>query len=405
MSTTSFFYHTLGTQNYQYLKMEYVRGKVYVHLKKREGKEYCTNCKSHKVSTRDKLKRDIQTLPMGKKKIILRLHLRRLYCKNCKSRCLEAVEVADAKKRYSRKLASWVLQLLKSATIKDVAEISGLSWDQVKNIEKEYLNKNYRKLKPKELKQLEYIAIDEFYIGKKRKYLTFVTDLKKARIIFVAEGKNGESLKPFFKKIKKHKVQIKAASIDMGRAYIAALMEHLPLTEIVFDHFHVVKLVNSKIDKLRKQLSKEAETLGTPVQKGIRWAILKNPENLTDKQQSLLQQLLQFNTPLAKAYILKEQLRAFWSFSCSKKAESFLKQWIQDVRSIGSSPMNTLAKTIEMYSFGLLNYFQFPISSGMMEGLNNKIATLSKRAYGFRDLEYFKLKIKAVHETRYALVG
>jgi transposase len=205
--------------------------------------------------------------------------------------------------------------------------------------------------------------------------------------------------------LKRKHVKIKAVAIDMGKAYISAMNQYLPETPIVFDHFHVVKLINKKIDELRRQSVDEAQRLGIQAQKGQRWAILKNPENLTDKQRHLLDQLLQLNTPLAKAYLLKEQFRTFWDIQSKNEAKSFLDMWLGEIKSIGSHILNTLARTIKAYSFGLLSYFECPISSAAMEGINNKIRTMNRQAYGYRDIEFFKLKIKAIHETRYALFG
>lgn len=402
MSTTSFCYHTLGTTNFQYLKTKYQGNVVYIHMEKNHGKQCCSKCKSHNVTQKGKKYREIRTLPIGKKTIILCLHLHRLYCNDCKSMLLETIEVADSKKHYSNKLASWVIDLLKYATIQDVAKITNLSWAQVKDIEKVYLKKKYEQI---EVENLRYIAIDEFYTGQKTGYYTFVTNLQTGRIVFVAEGKDEKCLEPFFSKLESRKIKIEAASIDMGKSYIAAIMHYLPGTDIVFDHFHVVKLINSKLDELRRKAVDEAERLGIPSHKGLRWIVLKNPENLTDKQRPLLSQLLDLNTPLAKAYLLKEQFRTFWNLPGEQEGKQFLATWIEELKSIGSPILNSLARTIKAYSFGLLNYFKYRISSGIMEGLNNKVSTLIKRAYGFRDMEYFMLKVKAVHETRYSLVG
>ena len=143
MSTTSFCYHTLGTLDYQYIRTEYKKGEVVIHLRKTKGREYCTNCKSREVVYSGKVNRKISTLPIGNKRITLFLHLHRIKCKKCKLVRQEPIRISDAKKRYTRKLARWVLDLLRCATIKDVARITGLSWDQVKDIEKTYLKNKY----------------------------------------------------------------------------------------------------------------------------------------------------------------------------------------------------------------------------------------------------------------------
>ncbi|WP_372369358.1 transposase [Candidatus Uabimicrobium sp. HlEnr_7] len=148
----------------------------------------------------------------------------------------------------------------------------------LETVDYQYIHAEYKKESSnssEKTKGLKFISIDEFYIGKKHKFLTFVTDLSTGRIVFVGDGKKGSNLEPFFGKIKKYGVQTKAASIDIGKAYITALMKHMPLTEIVFDHFHIVKLVNTKLNELRKQMVKEAEVLGISAHKGTSWTLLK----------------------------------------------------------------------------------------------------------------------------------
>lgn len=402
MSTTSFCYHTLGTTNYQYLTTKYEGKQVYLHMEKHPGKQTCAKCKSPAVIQKGKIYREIKTLPIGDKGLVLSLHLHRLECKACGTTALEELEVANAKKHYSKKLAAWVLDLLPLATIRDVARITGLSWDQVKEIDKTYLQKHYAEVA---VQQLHRIAIDEFYIGQRLQYVTLVTDLDSGHIVFAGKGKDGSCLKPFFKKLKRNHVRLEAVAMDMGKAYIAAVHHYLPGTPIVFDHFHVVKLVNSKLDELRRQVTQQADAPTLPVKKGLRWILLKNPEHLTAQQKPLLAQLLELNTPLMQAYLLKEQFRSFWDYATKDQALAFIQQWLQEVRTLGFPCMTALATSIEAHLDGMLAYFDHPISSGKMEGLNNKIATLLKKAYGCRDLDYFMLKVKALHRSRYALVG
>ncbi len=402
MATTSFCYHTLGTINYQYLTTKYEGKRACLHMEKNPDKQNCAKCKSHNVIQKGGKYREIKTLPLGDKRLVLGLHLHRLECKACGTIALEELEVADAKKHYSRKLAAWVLDLLPMTTIQDVAKITGLSWDQVKEIDKTHLQKHYSEVA---VKHLLRIAIDEFYIGRRLQYVTLVTDLDSGHIVFVGKGKDGSCLKPFFKKLKRNKVKLEAVAMDMGKAYIAAVHHYLPGTPIVFDHFHVVKLVNGKLDELRRYVTHQAQVLGIPVTKGLRWVLLKNPENLTDKQKPMLARLLAINSPLTQAYLLKEQLRSFWNFATKDQARSFIQQWLREVRALGFRITNSLAATIESHLDGLLAYFDHRISSGKMEGLNNKISTLLKKSYGCRDLDYFMLKLKALHRSRYSFVG
>ncbi len=213
---------------------------------------------------------------------------------------------------------------------------------------------------------------------------------------------------PFWKRLKRSKAEIKAVAIDMSPAYIAAVLENLPNAAIVFDRFHMMKLYNDRLSDLRRQLQREAEgPLQLKVLKGTRWLLLKNPENLNNlkDESNRLQQALKFNEPLALAYYLKEDLRQFWNQKSKTDADKHLSAWIAKARASKVGMLMKMANTVAGHKFGLLSYYDHPISTGPLEGTNNKIKTLQKQAYGFRDMEFFKLRIFSLHETKYALVG
>jgi transposase len=201
---------------------------------------------------------------------------------------------------------------------------------------------------------------------------------------------------------------VEAVAIDMSPAYMSAVMEHLPGAAIVFDHFHVVKLFNDKLSDLRRDLYRKAkDQLQKDVLKGTRWLLLKNPDNLDEKkgEKERLEEALRMNEPLYAAYYLKEDLREVWNQPSKKQAEKALNKWIGKASSSKIPMLKTMAKTLMAYKSGILAYYDFPISTGPLEGTNNKIKTMKRQAYGFRDMEFFKLKIMALHETKYALVG
>jgi transposase len=197
-------------------------------------------------------------------------------------------------------------------------------------------------------------------------------------------------------------------AMDMSAAYRAAVSIHLPKAKIVFDHFHVIKLFNEKLSNLRRALYNEAiDVLHKEVLKGTRWLLLKNFENLDPKkdEKQRLEEALSLNKPLATAYYMKEELRRFWEQPGKQFATTFLDGWIRRAESSGIRILQQMAKTLREHRAGLLAYYDVMITSGPMEGTNNKIKTMKRQAYGFRDQEFFKLKILAIHETKYALVG
>jgi transposase len=196
--------------------------------------------------------------------------------------------------------------------------------------------------------------------------------------------------------------------MDMSRAYIAAVGEHLPNATIVFDHFHVIKLFNDKLSKLRRDLYREAtDLLHKKILKGTRWLLLKNPENLRDvkNERSRLEEALSINKPLATAYYMKEDLRLLWSFSDKASAEGHLEDWIVQAEASGIRMLKDFANTLRIHKRGILAYYDHRISTGPLEGTNNKIKTLQRQAYGFRDHAFFILRIYALHTTRYELLG
>ena len=259
--------------------------------------------------------------------------------------------------------------------------------------------------------KLKQIAIDEIYLGKKSdpQYLTIVYDLKNGNVVFVGNGKGADALQPFWQRVKRAKANIRAVATDMSPAYISAVLEHLPGAALVFDHFHIVKLFNEKLSDLRRKLFNQLTAKqDKQIVKGTRWLLLKNPENLNaDKDEpKRLQEALEINTPLATAYYLKEDLRQqLWSQSTKEQAAEFLESWLQKAWSTGIRPIISVANTLAARRSGILAWYDYRISTGPLEGLNNKIKTMKRQAYGFRDLEFFKLKIKGIHLSRYALVG
>jgi transposase len=289
-------------------------------------------------------------------------------------------------------------------TILDVARHLGVGWDIVKDIQKRDLSRRYAKPK---LKNLRQIAIDEISVAKGHRYLTVVLDLESGAVVFVGDGKGADALKPFWKRLRRCKADIKAVAIDMSPAYHHAVFTHLPRATIVYDHFHVIKLFNDKLSKLRRWLYHRANGDEKKVLKGSRWLLLKAPANLDPQRNELsrLEEALKLNKPLALAYYLKEDLRQFWEQPDKTFATTFLNDWTRRARASDVNMLRQMAKTLDAHRDGLLAYYDYRISTGPLEGTNNKIKTLKRQAYGFRDLEFFKLKILAIHEAKYALVG
>jgi transposase len=403
--STSLLYHAFGIRGYTYVRTDYHHGQVFFTIRQNVDALRCSACGARDVVSRGHTERCFKTLPIGGKPVNLVFPIPRVGCAACG--VIRQVELgfADHRRSYNHAFERYALDLLHHMTIQDVAEHLNVGWDLVKDIQKRDLSRRFARPK---LKHLRQIAIDEISIGKGHRYLTVVLDLQSGAAVFVGDGKGAEALDPFWRRLQRSGARIEAVAIDMSAAYIEAVSTHLPDAAIVFDHFHVIKLFNDKLSDLRRDLYREAtDQLHKEVLKGTRWLLLKNPDNLNPdrKERERLQEALRLNQPLATAYYMKEELRLLWSLTDKDKAEAFLADWINRATVSGIRMLMKFAKTLAAHRTGILAYYDYPISTGPLEGTNNKIKTMKRQAYGFRDIEFFKLRILAIHETKYALVG
>ena len=403
--STSLLYHAFGLVGYQYVSQSFQGGAVTFRIEQPQDRQRCAHCGSAELWNRGGIDRTFHSLPIGGKPTFVQFKVPRVLCFECGKVRQVKIGFAEPKKHYTRAFERYVLELSRHMTIQDVANHLQVGWDTVKEIQARALQRRFGKPKLHKLKQ---IAIDEIAIGKGHRYITVVLNLLSGVVVFVGDGKGAEALEPFWRRLRRCGAKVTAVATDMSKAYIQAVRDHLPKAVHVFDHFHVIKLCNEKLSALRRELyaglSSDAER---KILKGTRWLLLKNPDNLDGKRSEpeRLQEALQINEPLATAYYLKEDLRQIWSQPNKRTARKVLRGWLAQARASGIRQMVQLADTLEEYQEGILAYYQYPISTGPLEGTNNKIRTMQRQAYGFRDHEFFKLKILGIHEAKHALIG
>jgi transposase len=357
------------------------------------------------VIKRGHSRRKFRTLSIGSKPVHIVLDVPRVECHCCHKVRQVKIDFADPRVTYTKSFQQYALELSRYMTIKDVAEHLEISWDVIKDIQKADLQQRFSRPK---LSHLRQIAMDEISIGKGHRYLTIVLDLESGAVVHVGQGKDGAALKDFWTRLRRSGAKIDAVAADMSPAYMAAVMAHLPEATLVFDRFHVIKLYNDKLSDLRRELYRTTkEGLEKDVLKGSRWLLLKRPENLdrSRNEPARLQEALRLNEPLAKAYYLKEELNEIWEQDDEQAAEALMMEWIVYAESSGIRMLQQFARTLRFHARGILAYYDYPISTGPLEGTNNKIKTMKRQAYGFRDQEFLALKILGIHETKYALVG
>lgn len=233
-----------------------------------------------------------------------------------------------------------------------------------------------------EIGDFKKLGIDETSRRKGHNYVTVAVDIDKRRVIHVTEGKDKDAVKAVKTYLTSKGVDAKAvkhASMDMSPSFISGVDTYFPKAEIHFDRFHVVKLLNEAMDKVRQGERKEHEQL-----KGHKYTFLKNKDKLSDKRKQQLSELITLFPTLGKAYRLKELFNDLWEMETEEEATTFLVEWCKEVDDEGIEPFKKFAKTVKAHWTGIVNFCETEINNGILEGINNKIQLAKRRARGFR---------------------
>ncbi|WP_052519403.1 ISL3 family transposase, partial [Archangium violaceum] len=251
------------------------------------------------------------------------------------------------------------------------------------------------RLSPGRLEGLQVIGVDELGWRAGHQYVSLVVDHLRSRVVWVAEGKNEETLNGFFDELGEERTkELTHATMDLSAAFGKAVGNRAPHVRKVFDRFHVQKLANEALDTVRRQ--EVREQAGSPEGKALkhsRWALLKNPWNLTVRQGEKLSELKKTNQRLYRAYLLKESLARGMDYVQPKRASEHLDKWCQWASHSRLAPFAKLAKTVQRHKDGIVAYVETGLNNGVVEGINNKIRALIRRAYGFRSPKAFRAMI------------
>jgi len=355
----------------------------------------CSGCGQEVASVHEYTDRWVRDLPILDADTRLLVQQRRLACPRCGPR-IEKVPWLDRYARHTRRLAVSVARMCQGTTIKKTAEFYGLSRRTVKRIDKAYLQET---LGPPELSGLEVIAMDEFSIQKGHRYATVVVEPYRKEVLWVGRGRGREDIRPFFELLGEAGcARLKAVAMDMNAAYEQEVRARCPNAEIVYDLFHVVaKYGREVIDRARVDEANRlrADKKARKVVKGSRWLLLRNWENLRNEQDRVrLSELLAANKKLATVYVLKDDLKHLWDYWHTGYARRFWQQWHRRAMRSRIEPLKKFARKLKEYLRGILAHCRWRLHTSLLEGINNKIKVIKRMAYGYRDDDYFFLKIR-----------
>lgn len=395
----SMLYHTNQITDVQVKNSEFFADKIVFRVLYTPKTEKCPCCTHGEYSLKGSKIRNLRMAPLGTKAAFLSVELNRLKCSFCGHIWWPKLPFSQDRKRVTVSFEKYVVSLMNFATIQHVAKFLNVSWHLVKNIHKSHLLREYKGV---DFGKLRYIGVDEFSIRKGHEYMTIFINLETGEIIHAVEGKSIESVTSFMLQLKENAKQLRAIAMDMNAAYASATRQFLPHVDIVFDRFHVVALLNTTIDEIRRNQQAKCNKVGIKVFKGFRFLLMSNYDNLCSRRRQNLDCLLEINKPLAAAHALKEQFHLFWMKSSIPEGAGFLACWIMDAVDTGIQELQKVSKTILRHGKDMLNFFKHRVTNGKTEGINNKIKTMKRQAYGFRDIIYFKLRLYNLHKQRYS---
>jgi transposase len=369
---------------------------VVITLTRRRKKTACGICGRWYRSFYDKRIRRIRDLSCGDRRVYLELEVRRVVCRNCGKVKREKLAWLADNPFYTKRFAFFVGKRCRSASIKDVAKETHLNWKTVKELDKHYMREQLRRVGTP---APEVIGVDEISIRKGHSYRVVVSDLLRRRPIwFGGKDRSEDSMDEFFQWLGPKKCRkIRLAVMDMWQAFCNSTLKtgHAPQANILFDKFHIMCHLGKALDKVRKSEYARVSGKARRFIKGQKYTLLSRRENLTTTGRRSLKILLKINKRLNTAYVLKEAFGQLWNYKLEGWARRFFDNWRDSLKWQRLKPYEKFAEMIECHWDGIAAFCrpENKVALGFVEGLNNKIRVIQRRAYGLRDEEYLRLKI------------
>lgn len=356
---------------------------------------HCSGCGQAVAALHDRTMRRIRELPVFGDEVELHVPRLRLACPTCGPR-LQRLDWLDPHCRVTRRLADSVARLCAVTSVLHAARWHRIDWKSAKAIDKRHLEHT---LGPVDLDGVRRLAMDEFAIQKGHRYATVVIDVERKRVLWVGRGRSRAEVRPFFELLGPERcAQVEAVAMDMNTAYDLEVRQHCPNARVVYDLFHVVaKYGREVIGRVRVDAANQLRH-DKPARRMVKrshWLLLRNPANLKDSEQVRLAEVLDANQSLLAVYVMKDQLKALWNAPTAWAWRQAWTQWLRHARESGIPALMHFAKCLRPYWRGILARVRYPMHTGLLEGINNRIKVIKRIAYGFRDDAYFFLKIRA----------
>lgn len=363
---------------------------------RKNSRPICSVCgKPGSIYDHQEKARLFEFIPIWGMVVYLCYQMRRVNCKTCGVK-VEQVPWSEGKSELTTAYRIFLAQWARRLSWKEVAEVFQTSWKKVFGSVRYVVEYG---LKNRVLSDIKAIGIDEVHFGKGQQYLTVVYQLDEGcrRLLYVGKQRTAKTLLKFFRQLDKSCITgIQYVCSDMWKAYQKVIRKKLPHALHILDRFHIVALLNKAVDEVRRSEAKTLKDKGyEPVLKNSKYVFLKNPENLTEKQEVKLDELLQYDLKSVRAYMHKESFQAFWGYKTPYWAERYLNLWCNKVMRSKLEPLKKFVKTVRRHQPIMMNWFKAKgaYSSGAVEGLNRKINLVTRKAYGFKSYEVLEIAL------------
>jgi transposase len=356
----------------------------------------CSRCHQPAPGYDQLPERRFEFIPFWGFLVFLLYSMRRVDCRRCEAVVVEEVPWGDGKRTLTRAYMLFLARWARRLSWKETAEAFRTSWDKVFDAVEHVVTFG---LEHRVFGQIDAIGVDEIQYAKGHKYLTLVyqIDLDVTRLLWVGRERTIESFQGFFKVIGDELAsKIVFVCSDMWEPYLKVIREKCSEALHILDRFHIVAKMNKALDEVRAGESRRMAHEGfAPVLKKSRWLLLKREENLKTEQRFRLRDLLRYNLKTVRAYLLKEAFQQLWDYNSATWAGKFLDEWCRQVMRSRIEPMKKIARSMREHRELILNYFraQKLLSSGVVEGLNNKAKVTMRKSYGFRTFRCLELAL------------
>ena len=382
-------------QHFCVLDLQRLEGQVRVSLVPDDSPLICSSCGKPCRHIHERVKRRIRDLPMLGHPVMLDLMLYRLDCADC-GRCLQRVPWLDHHARMTQRLAQAAAACCSRMPVAHVADMFGLHWSTVRRLDHQRLQTLVASLPPTQPRRL---SMDEFALFKGHRYASVILDADTRRILYVAQDRTRRAIRPFFEQLGPDgRARIEAVAMDMNTAFDLEVRAQCPRARVVYDLFHVIaKYGREVVSRVRVDAANQCrhDRSARRVVKQAHWLLLRNPASLNAHEQVRLDEVLQANQPILIAHVMKEGLRSLWTAPDAWEWRRRWRQWQAHAAESGIPALIHFASVLKPYWRGILARVRWPMHTGQLEGINNKIKVMKRMAYGYRNTDYFFLKIKA----------